>query len=209
MKSYPSINHIKGIEPEQLDSRIYVFDKLDGSNIRAEWNPKRGFYKFGSRKTLIDESHPLLGRSIPLIREKYESHLDKIFRSKRWKKAVAFFEFYGPQSFAGYHEKEDDHTVTLFDVTINNQGFLTPREFVNIFQRVETPTLLHQGAITSDLIDQIKTGTLDKMTFEGVVCKGEPTSPGLPLMFKIKNKAWIDKVHARWAGDENEIKKRL
>lgn len=209
MKTYPSINHIKGVTPEQLGQPLYVFDKLDGSNIRAEWNPKRGFYKFGSRKILIDESHPLLGRSIPLIREKYESYLDKIFRSQRWKKAIAFFEFHGPQSFAGYHEQEDDHTVTLFDVTINNQGFLTPKEFVNLFQPVDTPTLLHQGELTEDLIEAITTGKLPNMTFEGVVCKGDVVSPGLPLMFKIKNKAWIEKVHARWAGDENEIKKRL
>jgi len=44
MKSYPSIpgKHTNGIP-------LTVFDKLDGSNIRAEWSKKRGFYKFGTR----------------------------------------------------------------------------------------------------------------------------------------------------------------
>ena len=46
MKQYPSIPGLK--ELEKLKGRkIYVFDKIDGSNIRAEWNPKKGFYKFG------------------------------------------------------------------------------------------------------------------------------------------------------------------
>ena len=44
MKQYPTI-------PKTIQSiDIIAFDKLDGSNIRAEWNPKKGFYKFGSRK---------------------------------------------------------------------------------------------------------------------------------------------------------------
>ncbi len=34
------------------------------------------------------------------------------------------------------------------------------------------------------------------MTFEGVVCKGKNVSPGLPLMFKVKNHAWYAKVRA-------------
>jgi hypothetical protein len=40
MKEYPSIDReIRFGEP------IYAFDKLDGSNIRAEWNKKRKFWK--------------------------------------------------------------------------------------------------------------------------------------------------------------------
>lgn len=48
MKTYPSIS-------TQVDFSLSycVFDKLDGSNLRAEWSPKRGFYKFGSRTQLL------------------------------------------------------------------------------------------------------------------------------------------------------------
>lgn len=62
MKHYPTI-------PKTVihDVDVHVFDKLDGSNIRAEWNPKKGFYKFGSRKQLIDED-TFLGKSIDLIK---------------------------------------------------------------------------------------------------------------------------------------------
>jgi hypothetical protein len=43
MKTYPSISR------DIVGQPIYAFDKLDGSNIRAEWSKKNGFHKFGSR----------------------------------------------------------------------------------------------------------------------------------------------------------------
>lgn len=50
MKSYPSIS-----KNPLLNKEVYLFDKLDGSNIRAEWGSKQGFHKFGSLTKLIDE----------------------------------------------------------------------------------------------------------------------------------------------------------
>ena len=70
MKSYPTIEHTVS-----HDIPVVVFDKLDGSNIRAEWNRKqKKFYKFGSRNVLLDETSSTneLSAAIPLIREKYE-----------------------------------------------------------------------------------------------------------------------------------------
>ena len=43
------------------------------------------------------------------------------------------------------------------------------------------------------------------MTFEGVVCKGKYISPGLPLMFKIKNIEWIKKVRELHADKFDEL----
>lgn len=209
MKTYPSIPHLKGVNPELLSQHLYVFDKLDGSNIRAEWNPKRGFYKFGSRKVLINEQHPILGTSIPLIQEKYGDPLHEIFKKQKWKKAIAFFEFHGPNSFAGYHDPNDEHTVTLFDVTFNTQGFLHPKDFTQTFQYVDTPALLHKGPVDSDLIHSVHEGTFSGVTYEGVVCKGENLTPGIPFMLKIKSKKWIQAVHSRWEGNLKEIQKRL
>ena len=52
MKQYPSISHdIRSVQ-------AYAFDKLDGSNIRAEWHPKKGFWKFGSRTRLLGTDQP-------------------------------------------------------------------------------------------------------------------------------------------------------
>jgi len=40
------------------------------------------------------------------------------------------------------------------------------------------------------------------MTFEGVVCKGQKyIYPGTPLMFKVKNKAWIEKLKIKCDGN--------
>jgi len=39
VKTYPSI------DAKICDGQYYVFDKLDGSNIRAEWSKKQQLYK--------------------------------------------------------------------------------------------------------------------------------------------------------------------
>lgn len=55
MKQYPSINGQISYE-----FPVYVWDKLDGSNIRAEWSKKNGFYKFGTRERLLDSTDKVL-----------------------------------------------------------------------------------------------------------------------------------------------------
>ena len=73
MKPYPSIS--TKIRP---DVPVYVFDKLDGSQIRAEWTPKSGFGNFGSRKRALESSHPWLGEAIALVRDKYEADVHRV-----------------------------------------------------------------------------------------------------------------------------------
>jgi len=189
MKPYPPIP--RGV---RKGTHVYVFDKLDGSNVRVEWTRKNGFNKFGRRNGLLDDSHAMLKREVPdLIRDKYGDLLEEIFRKQRWQKVTSYFEFHGPNSFAGYHEDEE-HTVTLLDASVHRQGFLEPREFLKVFRYVDLPKLLHQGNFTADLKQAISDGTLEGMTFEGVVAKGPCVSPGLPLMFKWKNLAWLQRL---------------
>jgi len=196
MKTYPTISR------DLQNVPIYAFDKLDGSNIRAEWTRKKGFWKFGSRKRLVDESDELLGESKQLILEKYADDLAKIFRKQRWQKAVAFFELHGPSSFAGRHASEEEKTVTLFDVAGDKKGLLEPRNFLRTFGDLDIAPLLYHGNANSLFVAEVKEGRLEGMTFEGVVCKGKARSPGLPLMFKVKNQAWIDKLKDHCRGDE-------
>lgn len=203
MKSYPSING--GV---QFGTHVYVFDKLDGSNVRAEWTRKAGWTKFGRRNGLLDDSNSILKAKVPgLILDKYGDVLEEIFRKKRWSKATAFFEFHGPNSFAGYHDENDEHTVTLLDVSADRRGFLEPREFLKLFQYVETPTLLHQGNFTRPMQEAVSNGELEGMTFEGIVAKGPYVSPGRPLMFKWKNQAWLDRLRSD-CKDEAEFLRR-
>ncbi len=191
MKSYPSIN------TKIQDTRVYVFDKLDGSNIRAEWSKKKGFYKFGSRRQLIDSSHPLLGESISLIKQ---DQLSSIFTNMKCERAVAFFEYYGPSSFAGSHEIED-HTMTLIDVDIYKRGILPPSEFVELFEDIGIPEILHKGLLTENIITSIRDGSLPGMTFEGVVCKHLNQKNKVVKMFKIKNRKWIEKLKDKCGND--------
>ena len=120
--------------------------------------------------------------------------LGKLVRDQRWERATFYFEFHGPNSFAGWHLPEP-HTVTLFDVAPHKKGFLEPREFLRLCGHLDHAQLLHQGNFTRDIADGVSNGTLEGMTFEGVVCKGSwDRKSGMPLMFKWKNLAWQAKL---------------
>jgi len=197
MKSYPSIDtRVAQGEP------LIVFDKLDGSNIRAEWDPRRGFYQFGTRTRVIDASAPVFGEAIGLIQNGPGEALHAALRANKWKYALAFFEFHGPGSFAGEHAAEP-HTVTLIDVAADKRGLLEPTTFRQLFAGVvDTPRVLHAGPVDEALLARVRASELAGMTFEGVVCKGAYASPGLPRMFKVKSQRWLDRLRVRCGGDE-------
>lgn len=196
MKSYPSIS-------TKLErTKIVTFDKLDGSNIRAEWSRKKGFYKFGSRNQLIDRNSPILGEAVDLIVENYQEQLSSIFFAKKWERAVAFFEFYGENSFAGSHEEDEEHKVTLIDVNVYKRGMIEPLHFIELFEEVGIPKVLYKGVLTEELVTSVKKGTLEGMTFEGVVCKYHNQKNKIVRMFKIKNRNWIDQLIVKCDGSD-------
>lgn len=195
MKQYPSI-----IQKEIANVDVYAFDKLDGSNIRAEFTRKNGFIKFGSRHQMLDDqSGTILRHAIPLIKNKYTESFGKIIQDfgSNTKSIVGFFEFFGPNSFAGFHTENDleKFDVVLFDIDAFKIGLLPPQEFLQVTKNVETAKLLYTGKPNQNFIDSVKNQQLEGMTFEGVVCKSRPLKKERqPLMFKIKSKAWIDKL---------------
>lgn len=197
MKSYPSFKNM----PDLDDQTLYVWDKLDGSNVRAEWTPKNGFYKFGTKHRLMNQDEPVYGEAIALIQAQEEA-LSKIFREERWTNVVCFFEFYGKNSFAGCHI-EEPHQVTLIDVNVLNKGILKSNEFYKIFKRSGLiPAVVHRGRVGKEFIQQIRLGQVEGVTFEGVVCKSAATGH----MFKLKSQAWLDKLKDLCNGDQNLFK---
>ena len=203
MKTYPTITSIP------TNQSIYAFDKLDGSNIRAEWDKKRGFYKFGSRKQLIGADDETLGQSREMIVDTYADDLAHVFQERRWDRVICFFEFHGPTSFAGLHKPGETPEVTLFDVAPHRKGILEPNEFLEFFGHLKHAPLLYEGDPDEAFIESVKDGSLEGMTYEGVICKGAHQSPGRPLMFKIKNRAWIEAVKAMYANDEKLLRELL
>lgn len=206
MKSYPSID-------VQVNGRVdmYAFDKLDGSNIRAEWTRKaKSFVKFGSRNRLLGTDQGKLAAAEHIISDKYLKDLNQIFLDERYERAVAFFEFYGPNSFAGNHpDPVEEMTATLFDIAPYKKGILAPNEFIKIFGDLDVPQVLYRGRIGPEFIEKVRSSTLDGMTFEGVVCKGPfDKKLGGPIMFKVKSSAWLDKLRDYCRGDQ-ELFQRL
>ncbi len=197
MKEYPTID----LSP-RYGEQVYIFDKLDGSNIRAEWDKKKGFWKFGRRHGLLDDTNLIIKNAEGLIQSKYSDTLSAIFRDQRWQKIVAFFEFWGINSFAGNHSDTDVHNVTLFDVSIDKKGILEPREFVKIFKQVDHASFLGVQNFNHEVEDLVRKSEFPGITFEGVVCKGSYISPGRPLMFKAKTQKWLDKLKAYCKGDD-------
>jgi hypothetical protein len=197
VKTYPTI----GWRPQYLSS-CYVFGKYDGSNVRAEWHPRKGFWKFGRRKALLDDSNPILQEAPDLIMRDWAVDLASVFKSMRLQKATAFFEFWGDNSFAGNHEDEE-HRCTLLDATAHPKGILPPKDFVKVFKGLDHAALLHQGNFNRAMEEQVRSGTLPGMPFEGVIVKGGLISPGRPLMFKVKNRAWFERLRAQYPQHED------
>ena len=199
MKQYPTMSGkiLRGID-------IYAFDKLDGSNIRAEWNRKRGFYKFGSRKRLLGSDQESIVDAQDIIITKYEKDLAIIFKKEGWDRVICFFEFYGNNSFAGQHENER-HDVILLDVNPYKKGIMLPQDFIHTFSWVHTPHVLHYGKANATFEASVRQGTLKGMTFEGVVCKGPlDKKKKMVTMFKIKSHAWLDKLRG-YCGDNEKL----
>jgi hypothetical protein len=203
MKDYLSISR-----EIQYGMPAYVFNKLDGSNVRAEWTRKNGFCKFGSRNRLIGTDQPFLPEAVPIIQDKYSNDLARIFKDQRYESATCFFEFWGKNSFAGFHF-EETHDVTLFDVSPYKKGFLLPQDFLKLFGDLDIAKLLYQGNITHPFVEDVQEGRLAGCSGEGVVCKGAPLKNGYPPhMFKVKTKTWIARLKEK-CGDDVKLFEQL
>ena len=199
MKAYPSIT-----TKIDFSKSYHIFNKYDGSNIRAEWNKKKGFYKFGSRTQLLTPDQAILYPSIAKIQSEYEEHLTQRLEKTKAESAVCFFEYFGADSFAGSHSSDPIKlSPLLIDIAIYKKGIMPPTKFLDFTQGLRVAELLYVGKIDEEFFQSVRNSTLPGMTFEGIIGKGEFSQrEGSPIMFKIKSNAWLNKLKDICHGDE-------
>ena len=209
MQNYKKIEYYnKGTFGEN----ILAFNKLDGNQMRCEYDKKHsklnknnGFNKFGTRKTLINSQNNEYGEAIDLFMNKYSEDIDRIFRTDNFfrdiQKYTVYFEYYGPNSFAGWHDPNDEMTVTIFDIEMFNKGMLIPKLFVKMFGDLEIPEVVYEGTFNKSLIQDVKNNTFNLK--EGVVCKGYNKIKGNDVvwMVKIKCSHWLDRLKGKMGDD--------
>jgi len=199
MKSYHSIPKYS---EEDFGKYIWAFEKIDGSNFRAEWDRKlskktsftNGFGKFGTRTETIKYTSNPFYEAVEIFKEKFSQKLDKIFIEDKTFRGIdrltVYGEFYGKNSFAGQHDWNEEHNIKLFDIFLYKKDFLAPREFMDIFGDLDICKLVYQGPFTPGFLDMIQKNTLSLK--EGVVCKGAEDKR--ISMFKIKTDIWLSTV---------------
>jgi len=195
MKQYDTIDYYG----DHWGLPVLAFDKLDGSNIRVEFSHKRGFYKFGTRKQMIDQNSDPFGIAVNLFMEKYNESLSEIFHRREYRNIMSFVcyaEFVGNKSAFGMHDfKNDVFDIVLFDIDQYKKGMIPPRQFYEDFQPVGIPHVIYEGNLNREFVEQVKNNEFNLT--EGVVAKGLiKTKKGVPQIYacKIKTNDWFERL---------------
>ena len=209
MKSYPSIN---GPSKGHHD-KCYTFLKYDGSNLRFEWSRKRGWYKFGTRNCMFDETSKIFGPAIPLFMEKWADELERVFKSEKTfngvQSVIVFGEYFGAESFSGMHKPSDNPmSFVPFDINLHKKGFISPKEFLDMFGHLDVAECIsHNENFGPALINAVRKETIDLESKyavkskipEGVICKG---GSGHKLwMCKIKTERYKEALKVLYEAD--------
>lgn len=190
MKAYPSIS---GPTKTKLGHKAFVFKKYDGMNFRAEYDPKKGWHKFGSRRKVVDINHPQFGDAIRLFKNRVEKELTDHIQSQWPNKAItAYFEVFTEDSIGGlFFSPLSQGDIKLIDLNIYKWGMLPPKQFIYHFAQYSwSAEAIMNCVVDQNYIDKIKE---DKSFGEGVVVKGGD-SPNRLWSFKVKTQWWLDKI---------------
>ena len=173
MLQYPSIPGISKEILYHLGKPVIAQYKYDGSSLRWEWSPKKGWHKFGTRRQLFDASTPLYNQAIPLF---LNGPADDIVNNiqqmnSKCERITAFTEFFGPSSFAGSHVETESKELKLLDIFLFKKGFISPEILNQMFLgKSWLPEIIYTGELTTQFINDVRTGQYP--VYEGVVCKG-------------------------------------
>lgn len=175
---------------------------MDGSNLRFEWSKKQGWYKFGTRTKLIDDSDVVFYPAIALFKETLADDIEKVATAHKWESVVAYAEFYGKHSFAGQHVEEDEKHLNLFDISPYKRGILYPVQYLDLFGHLNIAKYLGKYEWNEDFVERVKNFELEGITFEGVV--GKSVRNNTLYMVKAKTQKWIEKVQEKFTKNEAE-----
>ena len=190
MKAYPSIKQFRA--DRHADFVGHTFAKHDGSNLRFEWSRKQGWFRFGSRRRLLEREHPTFGKSMAMFEDGFAETFERFATENEHDSIVVYCEFWGPKSFAGEHEADDEHVLTPIDVAIYKRGLLATDCFVEQFGGKFDLGYLGQQTWDRQFVDSVRASKLAGMSFEGVV--GKAGSGHKRKSVKLKSKAWVEKV---------------
>jgi hypothetical protein len=197
--AYPKI-------PDTLDcplKQCVAFEKLDGTNIHFVFR-KTGFLEFGTRRdrfSYSSEGWASFKQAHPELSSLQDDSLDLItsieeyfFSNKKYELAnevILFFEYCGPNSFAGQHQDKDEKKLNLIDSQIDGR-MLPPEEFLEDFKGCDyyLPRVIFKGKFTGQLFVDVRKGKYDVK--EGVVVKGLVGKE--VYMAKIKTEAYLDRL---------------
>lgn len=194
---------------------IIAFDKKDGSNLRFEFSQKKGFYKFGTRKMMIDQQSEPFGFAVDLFLNKYNENLHRIFKDKDYRNVqsfVCFAELVGSKSEFGQHDFENDtFDIILFDIHQYKRGLIPPKEFVKKFESCGIPEIIYEGNLNKEFVEDVRQNKFNLS--EGVIGKGEiKTKKGRDQLYycKIKTLDWLNRLKERrpdlYIQEQKEIK---
>ena len=200
MKAYPSIKQFRA--DRHADFVGHTFAKHDGSNLRFEWDRKQGWFRFGSRRRLLERDHPGFGKSMMMFESGFAETFERFATKSKYDSIVVYCEFWGPKSFAGEHEPDDDHVLTPIDVAIYKKGLLATDSFIEQFGDKFDLGYLGERAWDTQFVDAVRASTLEGMSFEGVV--GKAGSGHKRKALKLKSKAWVEKVIQRYGEEKGQ-----
>ena len=223
MRYYDSIPRVQD-DGTLLGENVWAFNKLDGQNLGVRYSAKRNeFINFISRHRQVDENDSQFGLAVRYFKERYEEHLKQIIASNSGKKCLFngaqeimfFFEWYGENSFAGFHMDGDELNLYLIDVFIAKKGYIEPKGFYDIFCQdnvILTPELIYRGKLTKDFIEAIKNNdwTIEGCEFptvkEGVVCRRSSLMKGQRMpKCKFKTLWWLNKLKEKYPEEWEEL----
>ena len=203
--AYPKI-------PDTLDcplKQCIAFEKLDGTNIHFVLK-NLIFTDFGTRRDRFstneegvksfNQAHPELS-SLYKDNKEFILHLEIfLLENPKYhsKETVLFFEYCGPNSFAGQHQPKDNKKLYLIDAQIDGK-MVPPAELIEDFEEFFTewegfqdrfPKVVFKGKFTGQLFVDARKGKFPVK--EGIVVKGIVGDQ--IYMAKIKTEAYLDRL---------------